>query len=399
VVFGVELAAHRKAGWFRRGGGDPRELARRLERMVGRMARGELDSAKWRNDRFVVKLALHPYAPPAQLVVDATGVLRVRAATALVGPGYHQRVLERVAPILDELDLAWEDETAARFDLARVQRDTGEWLAGELRAGTRVVGLEREFSIDAAVLTPLGPRDAAWREEVLAEPLRAADAFAWWQPGPGTEALSRALLAMWHEVPWREPLDDDELALMNEVDADLCTARREDEGLALPWPEWAALLGYLGKTNALADEVRARADGRQPMIGYRRHDIDVELTGGWIARLPGAFIGSWRDDGARYWATDGERSVDFTSLTAQDDSTSEALLAVATPRHPVIERFASGNVCGRAEAYDEDHLRVVVGLVVDAPHVAILTCKGRAADQPWALATWRGLRVARSTSP
>jgi hypothetical protein len=40
-------------------------------------------------------------------------------------------------------------------------------------------------------------------------------------------------------------------------------------------------------------------------------------------------------------------------------------------------------------------VRVVVGLVIDAPHVAIVTCKVAPADEAWALATWRSLRRAR----
>jgi hypothetical protein len=227
---------------------------------------------------------------------------------------------------------------------------------------------------------------------VLADPLHAADAFAWWQPGPGREALSRALLAMWHEVPWREPLDDDEVELMKEVERDLRAAHRDDAQLELPWPEWSTLLAYLGKTSARVEDIRTRAGDRAPTIGYRRYDIDVELTGGWVARLPGAFVGTWQDDGARYWATDGARSVEFTSLTADDDLTSEALLAVAAPRHPVIEQLSESGRVGRAEVYDEDHVRIVIGLVAAAPHVAILTCKGKPADQAWALAMWRGLR-------
>jgi hypothetical protein len=317
--------------------------------------------------------------------------LHVRASTALVGPGYHARVLERVTPLLPELDLVWEDEAVAVFDLSRVQRASCEWLAGELRAGVRAIGIERAFSIDAAVLTPLGPRDTAWRDAVLANPLHAKDAFAWWEVGPGREARSRALLAMWHDVPWRDPLDDEEVELMREVDGDLRTAQREDAKLDLPWPEWSTLLGFLGKTNERAQDIRARAGDGVATMGYRRFDLDVELIGEWVARLPGAFVATSEDDGARYWATDGHRSVDFTSITVEDDASSEKLLAAAPERHPVVERFIQGTAHGRAEAYDEDHLRVVVGLIADAPHVAILTCRCSPADQAWALAIWRGL--------
>ncbi|MBA3538744.1 MAG: hypothetical protein H0T79_03885, partial [Deltaproteobacteria bacterium] len=156
--------------------------------------------------------------------------------------------------------------------------------------------------------------------------------------------------------------------------------------LELPWPEWAQLLDHLAIDDALATQVRAR--GGVATIGYRRHDMEVELSGGWSVRLPGAFIGTWQDDEERYVATDGNRSIEFTSLAASSEHDSDGLLAVAPERHPVIARFADGARRGRAEGYDEDGVRVVHGLMTQAPNVAILTCKG---DEPWALATWRSL--------
>jgi hypothetical protein len=266
------------------------------------------------------------------------------------------------------------------------------WLADELRAGATRIGMpqERRFLVDAPVLTAMGPRDAAWRDAVLADPTAGRDAFAWWERRPGHAARSRAVLAMWHEVPWREPLDKPELALMRRVDADLQAAQRADPALALPYAEWAELVGHLGD-GARADELRARAIG-PAQIGYRRFDMDVDLDG-WSLTLPGAFVGSWEDDGARYWATDGDRVVEVSLLeTTQHDS--RALLAIAPERHPVIARLDDGARCGRAEAYDDGNVHIVHGLVAIAPRVAILTCKAAPHDEPWAIATWRSLRGA-----
>jgi hypothetical protein len=58
----------------------------------------------------------------------------------------------------------------------------------------------------------------------------------------------------------------------------------------------------------------------------------------------------------------------------------------------VIERVTEGARCGRAEAYDDEDVHVVHGLMAAAPNVAIMTCKGSQADEAWALATWRSLR-------
>ena len=80
-------------------------------------------------------------------------------------------------------------------------------------------------------------------------------------------------------------------------------------------------------------------------------------------------------------------------MTADAGHDTAKLLAIAPERHRVIDRFVDGDTHGRAEARDLDGVHVVHALVAHAPHVAILVCKGTPADEPWALATWRSLRV------
>jgi hypothetical protein len=168
-------------------------------------------------------------------------------------------------------------------------------------------------------------------------------------------------------------------------------ARAADPGLALPYAEWAELVGYLGD-EARATKLRARATG-PASIGYRRYDMAVDAAG-WTVTLPGAFAGRLED--AHYIASDGRRSIELRALETTGLG-SAALLEVVPTLHPVIDRFAepgAGGRHGRAEAHDEDDVHIVHGLVACAPGVAILTCKGAAADHAWALATWRSLRLA-----
>jgi len=367
VGFGIDLRARSRKGkgLFRRGP-DARELADRLGWLTRRLYKAKNPS----------QVSLGFPGAQVSLTLEDTE-LRVRAETSAIGPGYHVDVVARLAPLLDELELAW---VAPPPPLARVQEQMTAWLAGELRAGTTRWGVDRPFVVDAPVLTPLGPRDAAWRDQVLAGG-SPADAFPWWDDGPGRAARARALLSLWHEVPWREPLDDAERDVMKAADDDLRAALKA--GLDVPAGAWAQMLRHLG-----VEEEGLEPGG--PPIGYRRYPLDVELSGGWSVTLPGAFVGGWMDDGARYWATDGDRVVEFTSMTANESLSSEELLAVAPERHPVIARLAEGTRCGRAEAYDERDMHVVIGLVTDAPHVAILTVKG--ADDAWALGVWRTLR-------
>ncbi|MEO8699772.1 MAG: hypothetical protein ABI867_07000 [Kofleriaceae bacterium] len=357
------------------------------DRLV-RLTRRTFKSAVLDSSAKRITLGLHPNAPPVRITVLPEGDLEIRADTTAVGPGYHADVLARIAPILEELEYVLEG------DAGDPKTDMTAWLAEELRAGTRLVGMpvDRCFNVDAAVLTAMGPRDAAWRDAVLADPARGSDAFAWWQRGPGTEARSRALLAMWFDVPWREPLDADERTLMEQVDTDLTIARKANRELDLPYPEWSLLLDWIPSDEDHADRIRAKAGDREATIGYRRYPMDVEVSGGWIVELGGNFVGHWDDDGERWWATDGERVVELTSLTAPDETDSQRLLDVAPPINPVVERFAEANRRGRAEVYDEGSVHVVHGLMACAPHVAILTCKGEKSDEAWALATWRSLR-------
>lgn len=330
-----------------------------------------------------VTLEFHPAAGPVRIVVLPDGDLEVRGETSAVGPGYHAYVVAQLAPVLAELDFGWtEDELDPRTAMCA-------WLAREIEGGAKRFGVpaELDFQIDAALLTPLGPRDRAWCDAVLADPLRAADAFAWWDDGPGQLERSRALLAMSLEVPWREPLDREERSLMTGVDRDLKAARKKS--LDVPNAEWAELLGHLGEDDRAA-EVRARAGNEVATLGYRRHPISVELDAGWRFVLGGSFVGSWEDD--RYWATDGDHLVEVTCLSTSGEHDSATLLAVAPEKHPVIERIDEAERCGRAEVYDEGDVHIVHGLMAGTPEVAIMTCKGPRADEAWALATWRSLR-------
>ncbi len=436
----VDLRAKsRKGRGLFRKGPDPREIGDRLGRLTRRMLRDAVVRSGAKGDRYIVELRLVATttdklgavtsqllgsvtggstgstiagATTARLVVMPDAELHVHVDASALGPGYVAHLVEKLAPILDELEFGW----AEPFDLAATQASLCAALADELRADDAgsdaravlahvKIGLpaERRFRVDAPVLTALGPRDAQWRDAVLADPMHARDAFAWWDAGPGREERARALLAMSFEVPWREPLDKNERELMEHVDEDLRAARKADPSLALPYAEWKELLMHLGIEDEDVNEKVAAASASPAsastlaagtssglLLGYRRFDLEVELQGGWHIVMPGSLVGRWDDDGAKYWATDGDRAIEFSSLTAPEEPDSAKLLAVAPEHHEVIERLVDGDRHGRAEAFDDSGTPILVGLMCQAPHVGILTCKG--GTREWALATWRSVR-------
>jgi hypothetical protein len=272
------------------------------------------------------------------------------------------------------------------------------WLVARLRAGegkrrTRIgMGDAPSFHLDAPIHTAMGPRDEAWRAAVLADPRRGADAFPWWGSGPGDAARSRALRALWFDVPWREPLDDDERALLTRVDADLRVAYRAEPRRALPWPAWAELQGWLDDDDAVVAEVARRAGDEVATIGYRRWPMTVDLSGGWSVRLPGDMVAGWDEDGGRLWATNGAQAVEFVSVTAVGQRDPAALLAAAPERHPVSAHHAAGGLCGRVEHQIDDDVHLFHGIMAAPEAVALLTLKGEAADEAWAIEAWRSLR-------
>jgi hypothetical protein len=360
---------------------DAREVGTRLamlaKRMLGEAARDVTTKR--------VTLVLHPDASPLRIVVTGDGDLEIAGESSAIGPAYHAHVSAVLAPVLEEMDFTWDaDEPDPKQAITA-------WLASELSAGKTRVGMPAElaFKVDGAVHTSMGPRDRTWVDAVIADPGRGADAFAWWEDAPGHAERAAALIAMWLRVPWREPLDREERDLMKSVDGALRAARKADPSIELPYAEWAELLVHLGADEERIAPIRAKATG-PATIGYRRHTLELEV-GAWTLELPGSFVGSFEDE--RYIATDGDRLVELSVLTAGGEHDSQALLDIAPAKHDIIAQISEGERRGRAEAYLDEDVHIVHGLVAMAPEVAILTCKSTQPDRAWALAAWESLRV------
>jgi hypothetical protein len=348
--------------------------------------------------------ALAPHAEPVRVAVRASGDVVITARTSTLGPGYHVAVAHRLARLAEELELAWLEPSPLLLPTARGAIEAAHvgWLAARLRAGlgrtrTRIaLGDAPHFHLEAPIHTPLGPRDEAWRTAVLADARAGRDAFPWWGEGPVAQASGRALRAMWCEVPWREPLDDDERALLARVDADLrvvlAAGWTGDGVIEPPWAAWAELQGWLGLDDAVVEEVARRAGDDEAAIGYRRWPMTMALSGGWTARLPGDVMTGLADDGAGLWATNGVVAIEFVSVTAVGQRDAAALLATAPERHPVCARHDGGGRYGRVERQIDGEVHLWHAMMAAPEAVALLTLKGAAADEAWALDVWRSLR-------
>lgn len=350
-------------------------------------------------------LELHP-AASVRLGVPGDGVLELTCDVTSAGPGLASYALTVVEQLFDEIDFVWPTDAAAAGasprEPAALQQGFGEWVQAQVRAarsgGARQLGMPASpaYEVAAAVLTPLGPRDEPWCEAVLADPEAARDGWPLWQPAGEAElARARALWALWMEVPWREPVTDEDQALLVRVHRELAAAHKRDAKLELPWAEWAQLLDHADLDDELAAEISARSQGQKPTAGYHRYAARVELAHGWSLRVPPRCVWTSGEDGESLQAMDGERSLRCTCAESPGD-VATSILAKIPMRADVVERFEGDGQVGRAEVrQDEDHyVSVMSGIMTTDDHAAVLTVLTLPGDTEWGLEVWRSLRRA-----
>jgi hypothetical protein len=304
---------------------------------------------------------LHPAAEDVQFVKDGHSVT-VEAKTSTVGPGYHAYVCDLLHALAADLGGAFEvpqgceeaegDESGyfVSGDRAALEEEFFKWLLGvadtvaeclaEGSSGLMIsMSTDVMFEFDGAVATPLGPRSDDWVEAVRRDPRAGIDVFPWWRLGLGAEhAAGSALVRMWTDVRWRSPADDDEIALLEKIDADLRRAHELDPSLPLPWAEWASISDFLGRDDTLANDVRERAAKLPVRVGYRRRPVRVVLTGGWSIRLPGEMTSSFDEDDTWCGFMPG-RTIWMSSFTVGDP---EAPTRSAAETLPDSERDGAG---------------------------------------------------------
>lgn len=314
---------------------------------VGIYLRGQSETKGWQK-KLRTKLAkvTHPAAQGVE--VSDEGI--VSATTTPVGPGYHAAVCDAIEKASRELGITWDrapdDAPAVEAQTLQWLRTVSSWvLENDASSGIHLaMPLSHRYRMPG-VLTPTGPRDAAWFRAVVDDPRNGIDFFPWWTPGRNAaELLGRARCLMWTEMRWRIPETEEEDDLESEICDLLEKAWKLDPTLDYPVREWAELPGDI------PDEVHERAErATGPLIGYRRYPVRVELAGGWSVEIPGEFSEEWEDNTWSAWHEG--RTVWFDGF--DKDAPAEELVESAPAAGEVLRR-SDGNVLKKAYLTEGD---------------------------------------------
>lgn len=403
---GERLLADAEA-WFR---AEYPDLARRFARRT--MADGAAE----------LRIDAHPAAPPIVLVARDDGSLTVTAETETAGPGYHTFVARLVERLGTAHAITWlpaapggTHDDAGYFPAG--QRSAAErahlaWLGTALAAARQARRRGRSaihvgtlpgvrYAADAALVTPLGPRDDDWMERALADPHVALDVVPWW--ADATDArflLNAALCLLWIEVRWRSPANPDERAVFDEVARLLWRALPLDHSLPYPWREWLELLDLRGADDPAARQVALRAASVAedvPLIGYRREPVTI-VHAGWALNVPGSFTEARTEE--EWSGGEGGRSITLAATatgTGSGPMAPEAFLAqVAGDLGADTLHHRAGPVVGRARLRTDPSSGIEIGILegfsaVTGSGAAIRIEFDDPADWQWALDRWHAL--------
>ena len=391
---------------------------------------GTVRSAKADGDgaAATLRLELHPAAGPVTLTTDAEGRVTVAGGTAGAGPGYHTLLARLIERLGDEISVVWtvpaapgatvtwvgsrqplaERHVVERAHLEQLARDIG-WVIEQRRQGATGIPLGLRpgtvFDVEAAIATPLGPRDDTWLASVAKDVRGAIDVRPWWLDVMDARyQLARALVILWTEIRWRTPADETERATVDEALGLLRRALPSDPSLPYPWREWAELMRLRGQPDPRGDrvlEMAARVDPNLPLIGYRRRPVTV-VHEGWQLPVPGSFS---EQRTAEEWKG-GERGRQVT-IAATPTQTADGrpmpaeqfLAEVAGDLGEGVLRHEDGGLRGRAHVTTDTSSGVEVAVLegfsaVAGSGAAIRVEFDDSDDWRWAIDLWRSLRPA-----
>jgi len=368
-------------------------------------------------------VGLHPAAEELSIAASDDGDVVVSAGLAPVGPGYQTFVGRLIERIGLEHEIAWVEpagdnghasELAAVGDRVTAEQAYLTWLGagliGAREARRRAIGGVHvgtpdgvHFTFEGAVATSLGPRDDAWLDAALADSRLALDITPWWADATDARCLlNRALCLMWTDVRWRQPVDEQEKLVQEEVVRLLSRAFPLDPSLPYPWREWKELARFRGTADAMTRQVETRAAKAPagPLIGYRRDPVRI-VHEGWELEIPGAFAERRTED--EWWGGEAGRSITLAATetgTADGPMRAEEFLAqVSAGLGGEALTHRSGELVGRARISTDATSGVEVGVLegfsaVRGRGAAIRIVFDDSGDWQWALEMWRALTPA-----
>jgi hypothetical protein len=254
--------------------------------------------------------------------------------------------------------------------------------------------------IDTFVVTPLGPLSMEYcgmmhKGEVNDLVKICRQYLIWWDKEPNAVFWrNTGISLMWCDIPWHIPY--------SEVD-------RNVSQLALDCMKRAKELdGMIDLPDTEIKELRSLLEGsidsgpKPPAIegiGYRRHQMQYHLTGGWSLCFPGYYYHETDDDGAQlvYWFDN--RTIRFTSFSVtQKEGVNYSLRDRLGPpdgeESSCLETIEidKGHIIGRAtirKSSENGHeFWMLQGKVVCSNGFAVTTiCFDDDADKSWAVET------------
>jgi hypothetical protein len=301
-------------------------------------------------------------------------------------------------------------------DIERAEGEMLRWLQAVARhvrdgaaAGGRDFALsmpaEVQFHHDDLMATPLGPRGAAWIEQVADDPQQGRDVFPWWSIQQDAHYwLNRALCLMWSEVRWRAPLDEEERNTLRNTQAMLTRARELDESLDYPYAEWDELHRLLAHDDPLVWLIRSLAQRRASQatpIGYRRRPVLYQPFDGWLIEISGSMSIASEQEGNVRVMRDIGRTARLSAIRGTLANGGPA------PAPALLQRFSKdqggealawqdGQRLARGEIARDQDAWTLQAVTATLGHVALLTVSWTTeADRPWALDLWSKLRRTR----
>jgi hypothetical protein len=368
-------------------------------------------------DGTVLSLQMHPAEEPVEFSVEA-GKLLCSAKTSSAGPGYHAFLVESLERTADKLGEKWNwggddedygDETGyyEHRDFKRLQDEMCTWLKtlsenmlGDSALHNLSLSMPLGYSVvgDYFAMSPMGFRNKDWFKSVMTDDAdsllrKCMGYFPWWEKDFTAEFYFKcALCAAWVDLPWHTALDDAEVKKYTFVLDCFKKAKELDQSLQIPENEIKDIRLYCDKNS---DAPAPNAEG----IGFKKHLMLRDLTGGWNAEIPGYFYHEMEDDDttAVYWF--GAKTVRGSSLSVEEKNgrhvSREELLSDKPDDMPVIE-FSKDHFSGWAaiEKVDDENGQYwcMSGRMATVDNLCFVTiCYDKDEDKDWAIALWQSL--------